>query len=113
MEEINNEIDDLNSISGSHKEIRRSIKKKQSNILKILETELKLVPKNHYRNTWMAIGMAAFGLPFGVIFSFLIGNMAFLGIGLPIGLAVGMGIGAEKDKESQNNNKQLNFEITY
>lgn len=34
-------------------------------ILKLIEKELKLVPKNSYRNRWMAIGMSAFGVPIG------------------------------------------------
>ena len=40
----------------------------------------------------MAIGMVLF-MPFGIIFSILIGNPAFIGMGLPLGAAVGVAIG--------------------
>ena len=49
---INMKIDDINFISGSEKEWGKQIRKSQSSILSLLEKELKLVTKNHYRNTW-------------------------------------------------------------
>jgi hypothetical protein len=42
----------------------------------------------------MAIGMALF-IPVGIIFSILIGNFAFVGMGLPLGVAVGVAIGED------------------
>src|SRR6187402_557021 len=82
---INKDIEDLNSTSISGDELRKIVTKKQTRIIKLLEKELKLVPKDYYRNLWLAVGMAAFGLPMGVAFGAALGNMAFLGIGLPIG----------------------------
>ncbi len=53
----------------------------------------------------MAIGMVLF-IPVGVIFSILIGNFAFIGMGLPLGVAVGVAIGEDlykrKIKEYDN-----------
>jgi hypothetical protein len=40
----------------------------------------------------MAIGMVLF-IPFGIIFSILIGNFAWIGWGLPLGVSVGVAIG--------------------
>ena len=40
----------------------------------------------------IAIGMVLF-LPFGFILTILIGNPAFIGMGLPLAVAVGTGIG--------------------
>jgi hypothetical protein len=55
----------------------------------------------------MAIGMAVFGIPLGVVFGMSPGNMAFIGIGLPIGL----GVGSEKDKKAFREDRQLDIEI--
>ena len=110
---INIDIDQINSISGSNKELSKQLRKIQSRILTLIEKELKLVTKNHYRRTWMVMGMAAFGIPLGVAFGVSIGNMAFLGIGIPIGMAVGIAIGTAKDKEAYTNGNQLDTEIKY
>lgn len=67
------------------------------------------VPPKHYTNQWMAVGMAAFGLPFGVIFALAIDNLAFMSIGLPLGLPIGLAIGAAKDKKAQEEGKVLNM----
>lgn len=76
-----------------------------------LEKEVKLVPKNHYRNRWLALGMAAFGLPMGVVFGISLGNMAFLAIGLPIGMAIGIAVGTGLDKKASEEGRQLDVEI--
>lgn len=116
-EEIVNSINDgivqVNSASESEKELRKQLKKTQSGILKLIEKELKLVPKNHYRNTWMALGTAAFGIPLGVAFGTSLGNMGFLGIGLPVGMVIGMAVGSGMDKKAFKDGKQLDLEIKY
>lgn len=108
---INKQIDLLNSVSKSHKVLKNQIFKKQYNILKLVEKEAKLTVKNHYRNQWLAIGMAAFGLPLGIAFGIALDNLAFLGIGLPIGLSVGIAIGSNMDKKAKAEGRQLNFEL--
>lgn len=108
---INNGINKINSISESDKELRKQIKKTQSSILKLIERELKLVARNHYRNTWLAVGMAAFGIPLGVAFGKSLGNMGLLGIGLPIGMVIGLAVGSVMDKKAFEAGKQLDFEI--
>ncbi|MEJ8756151.1 hypothetical protein WG947_04025 [Pontibacter sp. H259] len=110
---INNEIDLVNSTTASEKELAKQVSKSQSGIIKLLEKELKLVTINHYRNTWMALGMATFGLPLGVAFGASLGNMAFLGIGLPIGVAIGVAVGTSLDKKAIKNGTQLDIELTH
>ncbi|SEJ34931.1 hypothetical protein SAMN05192553_103394 [Cyclobacterium xiamenense] len=110
---INREIDKINTVSGSEKKLKRQLSRTQSAILKEIEKEANLVTKNHYRNTWLAVGMAAFGIPLGVAFGLSLGNMAFLGIGLPIGLAVGLAIGTGMDKKAAEEGRQLDVEIAY
>ena len=69
------------------------------------------MPKKHYRNTWLAVGMAAFGIPLGLAFGATLGNMAFLGIGLPIGMVFGMSVGTNMDKKAFEEGRQLDLEI--
>ena len=113
VESINKDIADLNSIPGSGGELKKIVKKKQSGILKLLEKELKLVPKDYYRNIWLAVGMVVFGVPLGAAFGGSTGNMAFLGIGLPIGLAIGIAIGTGMDKKAFDEGRQIDLEIKH
>lgn len=110
---INDGIDQINSVSESEKVLRRLINKTQSRIIKLIEKEHKLVTKNHYRNTWLAVGMAAFGIPLGVAFGASLGNMAFLGIGLPIGMAIGIAVGTGMDKKAFEEGRQIDLEIKH
>ena len=108
---INQNIEEINSFSGSNKDLRKQIRKSQSDILKLIEKELKLVQKNLYRNRWMAIGMTVFGVPLGMAFGASLDNMAFLGIGIPIGMVIGMAIGAGMDKKAFEEGRQIDLEI--
>lgn len=110
---INNDIDALNGFSGSTRDMLSLYTKKQATILKTLEKELKLVPKNHYRNLWLALGMSAFGLPIGVAFGISMGNLGLLGIGLPIGLGIGVVLGTSLDKKAKDAGKQIDVELKY
>ncbi len=110
---INEDIKQLNAITNSEKELGKQLRKRQTRILRIIEKELKLVTKNHYRNTWLAIGMSAFGIPLGVAFGASFGNMAFIGIGLPIGMTIGIAVGTAMDKKASESGKQLELEIKY
>jgi len=105
---INNDIKELNLISDSGKKLRNQIRKKQSRILRLIEKDLKVVPKNHYRNTW-----SVFGIPIGAAFGASLGNMPFLGIGLPIGLVIGIVIGTRMDKKAFEEGRQLDLELKY
>lgn len=110
---INYEIDRVNTVEASGKLFIKQVRSSQGKVLKTLDKELKLVPINHYRNTWMAVGMAAFGLPLGAALGAILGNMAFLSIGLPIGLAVGLAVGTSLDKKAEENGNQLQFEVKH
>jgi len=110
---INRDFEELNSYSGSNKDLLKLLRKKQTEILQLLEKELKLVTKGHYRNLWMSVGMAAFGLPMGVAFGISLGNMAFIGVGLPLGIAIGMAYGTSLDTKAQENGKQLKVEVAF
>ena len=110
---INKHITDLNTFTGTPKNYLKQIRKTQYQILQTLEKELNIIPKGHYRNKWFTVGMTTFGLSFGVVFSVLIDNFAFVGIGLPIGMAIGMAIGTNKDKKAKNEGRQLDTNIKW
>lgn len=109
---INKKIEVLNLLfdSNSKNKTALKIKETKNSIIKILEKELKLVPKNYYRNIWMVLGMSTFGIPLGVVLSLTIDNWAFISIGIPIGMAIGMAYGASLDNKAEQENRQLILE---
>ncbi|TCC89324.1 hypothetical protein EZ428_16650 [Pedobacter frigiditerrae] len=108
---INEYVDEINSSPLTGNQLTKLLKQKQTEILKQIEKELKVVPKNHYRTLWMLFGMSGIGLPIGVAFGLSIGNIGLLGLGLPIGMIIGLAIGASLDKKALNEGRQLNIEI--
>jgi F0F1-type ATP synthase assembly protein I len=106
---INENIEELNLTREEN--LKKQLKKKQAKIITQLEKKLKVVPKNHYRNTWLAIGMSVFGIPLGVALGTSLDNMAFLGIGLPIGMAIGVAIGTGMDQKAFEEGKQLDINL--
>lgn len=109
VQKINEIIAEVNDFSGPDLELVKQFKSAQAGILKLLETDLQIVPKNHFQSQWLGIGMAAIGLPFGVAFGAALGNMAFLGIGLPIGFGIGIAIGTAKDKQVADEGRKLDW----
>jgi hypothetical protein len=110
---INIGIEEINSFAESEKKMRKKIKETQSGIIKLIEKELKLVTLNHYRNTWMAIGVGAFGVPIGVVLGTSLGNMGYIGLGMPMGMFIGLAIGSGMDKKAFDEERQLDLEIKY
>ena len=107
--QLNEILAGVNNFPGPDPELLKQIKSAQVAILKLLENELGLVAKNHYQLQWLALGMATFGVPLGVVFGLSLGNMAFIGIGLPIGMAIGIAYGSSKDKQAEDQGKQLDW----
>ncbi|MCJ8154361.1 hypothetical protein MKJ01_11375 [Chryseobacterium sp. SSA4.19] len=113
VEIINRKIMDINFMSFQHANVYKPLKQMQTDMIKLLEKDHKLVPRNYYRNIWLAAGMGAFGLPIGAAFGLLIGNIALLSIGLPIGMAIGVGLGTSLDKKAAAEGRQLDIEIRH
>jgi hypothetical protein len=108
---INYETELLNAVPASEaKAWHKQVSNSRTQIIRLLEKKHKLVVRHHYRNTWMAVGMAAFGVPMGVAFGASLDNMAFIGIGIPIGMVIGMGIGAAMDQKAAEEGRQLDVE---
>ena len=111
--EVNGDIAVINSCSESEKQLKKQIGKAQSSTIKLIEKELKLVTINHYRNTWLALGISVFGVPLGVALGASLGNMGYLGIGLPIGMVIGVAVGTKMDKKAKAEGRQLDIEMKY
>lgn len=105
-------IETINDANLSEKKSRKQIQSAKNSIIKSLEKQLKIVPKNYYRNLWMVLGMSAFGVPLGVAFGVALDNMAFIGIGLPIGMSIGLAVGGGMDEKAKKEDRQLNFEVS-
>lgn len=110
---INQQIRDTNSTTLTDSQLYKHLKKTQTTIIKKLEADHKIVTKNYYRNLWTAVGMAAFGLPFGTMFGLLMGNIGLMALGLPIGLAIGVGIGTSLDKKAFAERRQIDMELKF
>ena len=111
-ESINTETGNVNAFPGSEKDFAKILTKSQNTILKLIEKELKLVVKNHFRNLWLPLGMSAFGIPLGVAFGTALGNLAFLGLGLPIGMGIGIAVGTVMDSKAAKEGRQLDIDLT-
>ena len=107
---INNDIEGINTFNGADKDFIKRIRKTQSAIIKLIEKKLKIVPKNHYRNTLLAVGIAT-GVAVGITIGSSTGNMSLLAMGITIGMAIGMAAGTSKDKKAKDSGKQLDLEI--
>jgi hypothetical protein len=108
---INESVEQINSSTLLGTQLTKLIKQKQSLVVKRVEKEHKIVPKNYYRSIWMLFGMSGIGIPIGVVFGLSIGNLGLLGLGLPIGMALGLIIGSSLDKKALNEGRQLNIEV--
>ena len=115
IEMLNQDIEEINSTSLTGNDLRKVIKRKQTKILKILEKELKIVPKDHYRNLWLAVGTSTFGIPIGMAFSSVFADnlLSFLVVGIPVGMVIGMSLGSNMDKKAYNEKRQLDIYIKY
>jgi len=111
IELINNEIELINNFLGEEKYLLRQFRKSQNKILKIIEKELKIYPKNYHQNLWMALGISLFGFPIGVAVSHFTDQPAFIGGFMPIGMVIGMFIGYNFDKKVKAEGNQLNFDL--
>jgi hypothetical protein len=109
IQTINSKIEAINTSTLIGKPLEKLLATTLADLLKLLEKELKLVPKHHYRTLWMLMGMSAFGLPLGVVFGMSIGNIALLGVGLPIGMGIGIALGASMDEKAKKEGRQMNL----
>jgi len=109
---VNNIIEQINLHNGNSEVLLRVIRSSQSQILNILEEKLQIVVKRHYHYKWFVMGLSVFGLPVGAVISLILGNISYIGIGLPIGMLIGVKFGDYLDKKAFENGKQIDVEST-
>ncbi|GGG09466.1 hypothetical protein [Pontibacter amylolyticus] len=107
---ITQQLEPLNSLDIPDKQCAARLKESRRSILRLVEKQLNLVPQKHHLKLWMALGMSAFGLPFGVVFSLALKNFAFIGLGLPIGIGIGIAVGTKLDEKAKAEGRQLDLE---
>lgn len=110
VEFINDNIQLVNLAIDKKYDLRKQIRVSQRAMIKLLERELKLVPRGYYRNLWMVLGMAIFGVPIGVIWGQLTDNMGTLGIGIAVGMVIGMALGSAQDRKAARDGRQLDVD---
>ncbi|MFZ4261582.1 hypothetical protein ACFRAE_06040 [Sphingobacterium sp. HJSM2_6] len=111
VDKINEELHQLNLIELPNKNFKQKLKSAQTQIIKDLEKDVKLVPIGYYRTLWLALGMAVFGIPFGLFLGLFTDNMGLLGVGLPIGLGIGVAVGTKLDNKAAEEGRQLDVEL--
>lgn len=72
----------------------------QKKALNHLQKNHKLITPRYYTNLCMACGIGI-GLPLGIVFSNLLGQVAYIGFGLPIGAGIGLSIGSALDAKAK------------
>jgi len=65
IEFVNQDIEEINSTSLIGNELRKLVKQKQTKIIKLLEKELKIVPKGYYKKLWLGLVNPAIGSALG------------------------------------------------
>lgn len=108
----NGKCEELGNSSFEDKSFSKKVKSETSALLKDLNNRAGLYSPQYFQTLWMGVGMAAFGIPFGVAFSAILKNFAFIGIGIPIGLSLGIAIGVGKDNQIKKAGKQLDFKLS-
>ncbi len=98
-ESVADQLKRLKTILTAELQLKQVVKLK-TDLLGVLRRQYGLVTPKYYQTLWMILGMTIFGVPFGMIFSFAIDNMAFLGLGFGFGMPIGMAIGMAKDKKA-------------
>jgi len=112
VESINHAIEELNSTVYTGNRLLKLLKKNQTKIIGLLEREVKIVPKGHYRNQWLILGMSIFGIPLGIVLGLSVfGDISLFPIGFPIGIVIGIAIGSNMDKKAQKEGRQLTAEM--
>lgn len=107
---INEHIDTINSASNEPRTFYKQVKKAQTRIVRLIEKEEKLVCKDHYRNTYIAIGIA-FGAGIGTALASSTKNYFLTGVGIPFGMIIGMYLGTAQDKKAKEEGRQLDITL--
>lgn len=108
---INREIEEINSSTEIGVSMKSLIVKKLTAILKLLEKEHKLVPKNYYRNNNLLKNSVVFGVPIGIIIGLITKDMALISAGMIIAMAISFVRGRIMDKMALKEGRQFSGKL--
>ena len=108
---INREVEEINSFTESGVGMKSLILKKLAVILKLLEKEHKLVPKNYYQNNNLLKDSVVFGVPIGVVIGLITKDMAVISVGMVIAMAFSFVRGRIMDKKALKEGRQFSGEL--
>tara|TARA_R100001369_G_scaffold22674_3_gene41357 strand:+ start:23973 stop:24431 length:459 start_codon:yes stop_codon:yes gene_type:complete len=108
---LNNQLEKLHSFSGSEKQFFKKLKITKAVLLKILYKEVHVVPKNHYRNLWIALGLSAIGIPVGILLSLYLDNSIYIALGIALGSTMGVLIGNYLDNQAEEEGRQIEIYV--
>lgn len=112
LSNLNRTIDSFNA-NTTNENWKKQVRKAHAAVIKTMSKDSDFRTIHQNRNTWMAVGMAAFGIPLGAAFGAALGNMAFIGIGMPVGMAIGIAVGTAMDKKVKEEGRQLDIELKH
>ena len=108
---INREIEEINNSTKTGVSMKSLIVKKLTAILKLLEKEHKLVPKNYYQSNNLLKYSVLFGAPIGIIIGLISKDMALISVGMIIAMAISFVRGRIMDKKALKEGRQFSGEL--
>lgn len=108
---INDRVEKINSFNGSDKDLVKLLKKSYREILTLLDEQLNLVLKHHFRAQWLFYGTIAGAALTTVVTS--VGWTTLNGLGslvLPLVVAAGIVIGIAMDNNARISGRQIEIE---
>lgn len=105
--ELNIELEKLELQLAFQKKFYKQIKTSKAVLLKILYHEVGVVPINHYRDLWIALGLSGIGIPLGIFLSFFMDNSSAIALGIALGCSMGIVIGANLDNQAEAEGRQM------
>lgn len=111
IEEINLEIEKANKETMTT-DIFKQVFISSHNIIRMLEKQLKLVPKKYYQRRYLAMGIV-FGMTYGSGVGASLNNPVLMISGIPVGIMFGIIIGTGKDNKALKDGRQLDVDMNY
>ncbi|MFY1046135.1 hypothetical protein [Chryseobacterium sp. GP-SGM7] len=110
---INIQVEKINSSNLNDKPLLNLLKERQHYIVKYVENNHKIFPKNYHRNMWVGLGALVFGLPIGLLLAYIFNNARFFALGLITGAGIGTLAGISMDKKVLREGRQLTIELKF
>ncbi len=111
VDRVNLLVADMNDAIAADHVDRKRMERNVRQLLRLLEKEVELVPRNHHSNLWRGLGIAVFGVPLGLAVGSSVGEIGLVGLGLPVGVVFGTAVGILLDRKAHREGRQLDVEM--